>query len=193
MLMYMFNPDHVGHAVRDALVAAAARGVEVRLLIDGFGSDAPADFFEALNRAGGEECVFNPSYGRRYLLRNHQKLIVIDDEVAIIGGANIDDSYMTDRGSKHWRDLWLRLEGPEVAVPSQYFDTLFRWAIEAAPEAAICPAPAGRIQRVARAAAVEVQRPLEHAQQLVAKHRPGHPRAVRGSTWCSLISRRRAR
>jgi cardiolipin synthase len=128
MLMYMFNPDHVGHAVRDALVAAAKRGVEVRLLIDGFGSDAPADYFAALNRAGGEECVFNPSYGRRYLLRNHQKLIVIDDEVAIIGGANIDDTYMTDRGAKHWRDLWLRLQGPEAVVPSQYFDTLFRWA-----------------------------------------------------------------
>jgi cardiolipin synthase len=128
MLMYMFNPDHVGHAVRDALVDAAKRGIEVRLLIDGFGSDAPADYFNVLNQAGGEECVFNPSYGRRYLLRNHQKLIVIDDEIAIIGGANIDDTYMTDRGAKHWRDLWLRLEGPEVAVPSQYFDTLFRWA-----------------------------------------------------------------
>jgi cardiolipin synthase len=126
--MYMFNPDHVGHAVRDALVAAAQRGVEVRLLIDGFGSDAPADYFDALNRAGGEECVFNPSYGRRYLLRNHQKLIVIDDEIAIIGGANIDDTYMIDRGAKHWRDLWLRIEGPEVAVPSRYFDTLFRWS-----------------------------------------------------------------
>ena len=128
MLMYMFNPDHVGHAVRDALVAAAQRGVEVRLLIDGFGSDAPADYFDVLNRAGGEECVFNPSYGRRYLLRNHQKLIVIDDEIAIIGGANIDDTYMIDRGAKHWRDLWLRIEGPEVAVPSRYFDTLFRWS-----------------------------------------------------------------
>ena len=128
MLMYMFNPDHVGHAVRDALVAAAQRGVEVRLLIDGFGSDAPADYFDVLNRAGGEECVFNPSYGRRYLLRNHQKLIVIDDEIAIIGGANIDDTYMIDHGAKHWRDLWLRIEGPEVAVPSRYFDTLFRWS-----------------------------------------------------------------
>src|SRR3954468_14308835 len=40
MLMYMFNPDPVGEQVRDALVAAAARGVEVKLLIDGFGSAA---------------------------------------------------------------------------------------------------------------------------------------------------------
>src|SRR5690348_12027236 len=40
ILMYMFNPDHVGERVRDALVQAARRGVEVKLLIDGFGSSA---------------------------------------------------------------------------------------------------------------------------------------------------------
>jgi cardiolipin synthase len=128
MLMYMFNADRVGEQVRDALVAAATRGIEVQLLVDGFGSAVPKDYFDELNRAGGEECVFNPSYGRRYLLRNHQKLIVIDDQVAIIGGANIDETYLTDRGSKHWRDLWLRIDGPEVSAPSHYFDTLFRWS-----------------------------------------------------------------
>jgi cardiolipin synthase len=128
MLMYMFNPDEVGEQVRDALVTAALRGVAVSVLIDGFGSDAPDDYFKALAEAGGEECVFNPSYGRSYLLRNHQKLVVIDDRIAIIGGSNIDDSYMCDSGSRHWRDLWLMIEGPEVAMPSRYFDTLFRWS-----------------------------------------------------------------
>ena len=128
MLMYMFNPDKDGDAVRNALTEAARRGVEVRLLIDGFGSGATADFFTDLGNAGGEHCVFNPSWGRRYLLRNHQKLIVIDDETVLIGGANIDATYLEDRGAKHWRDLWLRLDGPEAALPSRYFDTLFRWS-----------------------------------------------------------------
>jgi cardiolipin synthase len=128
MLMYMFNADGAGEQVRDALADAAARGVEVRLLIDGFGSSAPAEFFASLHSAGGEECVFNPSYGRSYLLRDHQKLVVIDDLTAIIGGANIDQTYLSDRGAKHWRDLWLRIDGPEVAVPGRYFDTLFRWS-----------------------------------------------------------------
>jgi cardiolipin synthase len=82
---------------------------------------------------GGEECVFNPSYGRRYLLRNHQKLVVIDGQTVIIGGANIDDSYMNDRGPEHWRDLWLRLDGPEAAMPGRYFDTLFRWVTRRRP------------------------------------------------------------
>jgi cardiolipin synthase A/B len=103
------------------------------LLVDGFGSDAGSEFFDSLNRAGGKECVFNPRYGRRYLLRNHQKLVVIDDTTAIIGGANIDDTYMTDRGAEHWRDLWLRLDGPEAALPGRYFDTLFRWVTRRRP------------------------------------------------------------
>jgi cardiolipin synthase len=133
MLMYMFNPDRVGFAVRNALVDAAKRGVEVRLLVDGFGSAARPDFFEPLNRAGGEECVFNPSYGRRYLLRNHQKLVVIDDRIAILGGANIDDTYMCDSGARHWRDLWLRIDGPEVTMASRYFDILFRWSTHTRP------------------------------------------------------------
>jgi cardiolipin synthase A/B len=128
MLMYMFNPDHAGGVVHDALLAAARRGVEVRLLIDGFGSGAAPQFFADLAAAGGEYCVFNPSYGRRYLLRNHQKLIVADDRVAIIGGANIDNAYLTDSGDRRWRDLWLRIEGPEVAIAGRYVDSVIRWS-----------------------------------------------------------------
>jgi len=128
MLMYMFNPDRDGDAVRNALTEAALRGVKVKLLIDGFGSAATPKFFTDLGAAGGEHCVFNPSWGRRYLLRNHQKLIVVDDRTVLIGGANIDATYLEDRGAKHWRDLWLRLDGPEAILPSRYFDTLFRWS-----------------------------------------------------------------
>jgi cardiolipin synthase A/B len=134
MLMYMFNPDETGIAVRDALAAAAGRGVEVRLMVDGFGSAATPDFFDALGAAGGKHCVFNPSYGRRYLMRNHQKLVVIDDRTVILGGAHIDDTYMSDSGPAHWRDLWLRLDGPEAALPGRYFDTLFRWSTEGRPK-----------------------------------------------------------
>jgi cardiolipin synthase len=128
MLMYMFNPDQDGDAVRNALTDAAKRGVEVKLLIDGFGSAATPKFFSDLAEAGGEYCVFNPSYGRRYLLRNHQKLIVIDEQTVLIGGANIDATYLDDRSAKHWRDLWLRVDGPEAIPAARYFDALFRWS-----------------------------------------------------------------
>ena len=128
MLMYMFNPDRDGDAVRNALTDAARRGVDVKLLIDGFGSAATPEFFRDLDEAGGHHCVFHPSYGRRYLLRNHQKLIVIDEQTVLIGGANIDATYLDDRSAKHWRDLWLRLDGPEATLPAKYFDSLFRWS-----------------------------------------------------------------
>ena len=134
LLFYMFNPDPVGERVRDALVDAARREVKVKLLIDGFGSAAPADFFTVLDESGGEHCVFNPAYGRSYLLRNHQKLAIADDRVAIIGGANIDDTYMSDRGPGHWRDLWLRVRGPEVQQASRYFDFLFGWTTRKRPK-----------------------------------------------------------
>ena len=128
MLMYMFNPDRDGDAVRNALTNAARRGVTVELLIDGFGSQATSAFFSDLAEAGGSHCVFNPSWGRRYLLRNHQKLIVIDGRTVLIGGANIDATYLGDQGSSHWRDLWLRLDGPAAMLPSRYFDSLFHWS-----------------------------------------------------------------
>ena len=133
MLMYMFNPDRIGVRVRNALAEAAKRGVSVQLLIDGFGSAASDDFFAKLDEAGGEHCRFNPSYGRRYFIRNHQKLVVVDETTAIIGGANIDDTYLTDHGDEHWRDLWLRIDGPEVTMPSRYFDLLFRWVTHGRP------------------------------------------------------------
>jgi cardiolipin synthase len=128
IIFYIFDSDDSGHRVRDALVDAARRGVRVRLLVDGFGcSTAEPEFFEPIREAGGDFCVFNPRYGARYLIRNHQKLVVADKEVGLIGGANVQDSYLTDEGPKHWRDLWLRIEGPVLEAPCHYFDALFRW------------------------------------------------------------------
>lgn len=129
LLFYMFSGDRSGRQVRDALVAAAARGVTVKLLIDGFGcaNDGPG-FFTALGEAGGQFCLFHPRYGRRYLLRNHQKLAIADNQRAIIGGANIADHYFDrDEAGKRWRDLWLLVDGPVVADAGRYFDSLFRW------------------------------------------------------------------
>jgi cardiolipin synthase len=130
VVFYIFNPDWAGALVRDALVEAAKRGVSVKLLTDGFGSAVQPKFFAQIEENGGETCVFNPSYGRRYLLRNHQKLVIADDRIAITGGANIDDVYLSDEGPRHWRDLWVFVEGPCVSCASEYFDALFRWSMK---------------------------------------------------------------
>lgn len=129
LLFYIYHADRAGEAVRDALVRAAERGVKVEVLLDGFGCSAGIpSFFEPLDRSGGKLCLFHASYGRRYLLRNHQKLVVADDLRALIGGANIQDEYLTDEGSAHWRDLWLGIEGPAVAQAANYFDALLEWS-----------------------------------------------------------------
>lgn len=130
LLFYIFNNDSTGMAVRDALVAAAARGVKVRVLVDAFGSaNVPADFFQPIADNGGAYCRFHPRYGRRYLLRNHQKVAIADGRRAIIGGANIHDSYVNDEGGHYWRDLWLALDGDAVPAAKLYFDSLYRWTV----------------------------------------------------------------
>ena len=128
LLFYIFRADASGTRVRDALVEAAQRGVEVKILLDGFGSAGiQPTYFSDLSEAGGGFCLFHPSYGRRYLLRNHQKLAIADGQRAIIGGANIHDDYLTDEGDRRWRDLWLVIDGPAVKQASDYFDAIYRW------------------------------------------------------------------
>lgn len=134
LLYYIYTDDEVGERVRDAMTAAVARGVEVTLIVDGLGSD-PAydnDFFAPLREAGGNVCFFVPRLGRRYLLRNHQKVALADSETvearAIIGGFNIQDDYFGAPGSDAWRDLGLLVEGPAAARLAGYFDALWRWA-----------------------------------------------------------------
>lgn len=127
LLYYIFADDGSGQAVRDALIAACGRGVSVHLIIDGFGSDPARAFLQPLEAAGADICEFIPRLGRRYLLRNHQKLALADDAQVIIGGFNIEDSYFTDGAADSWRDLGLHLDGPAAARLTGYFDALLGW------------------------------------------------------------------
>ena len=129
ILYYIWLNDDAGRRVRDALVAAAHRGVEVSMLLDGFGASAAnAAFFKPLSDANARFCRFVPRWGRRYLLRNHQKLALADGKRAIVGGYNIGDEYFGTIESGAWRDLGLEVEGPSVASLVQYFDDLFSWS-----------------------------------------------------------------
>lgn len=131
LLFYLFEPDAEGERVRDALVRAASRGVRVSMILDDFGTNnAPDDFFQPIIDAGGDSCVFHPHVGRRYFIRNHQKLAIFDEGIAIIGGANLAQDYLSDGKETCWRDLWLRIEGPTVDHARNYFDALDRWTKE---------------------------------------------------------------
>ena len=126
ILYYIWEDDESGRRVRDALVAAAERGVAVSLLVDGFGAVA-SPFFQPLVAANARFCRFVPRWGRRYLLRNHQKLSLADGTKAIIGGFNISNDYFgTDENA--WRDLGLQIEGHGVGCLVGYFEAIFAWA-----------------------------------------------------------------
>ncbi len=135
LLFYMIADDPAGRAIRDALVEAADRGVAVKILVDGFGSgDIPSAFFRSLSDAGGHYCIFHPRYGRRYLIRNHQKLAIADGRLALIGGANLNTHYLEDESAEHWRDLWLQVDGPAIAELADYYDELESWTQQARPK-----------------------------------------------------------
>ncbi|HWH18354.1 MAG TPA: phosphatidylserine/phosphatidylglycerophosphate/cardiolipin synthase family protein [Allosphingosinicella sp.] len=129
VLYYMFLDDASGRRVRDALLAAVGRGVKVSLLVDGFGSDGASEaFFQPLVDSDISFCRFEPRLGRRYLLRNHQKLALADEKVVLVGGFNIGDEYFGTVEEGAWRDLGLKVEGPDVACLAEYFDSLSAWA-----------------------------------------------------------------
>jgi cardiolipin synthase len=131
LIYYIFSADTAGTAVRDALVRAAERGVRVSLLIDGFGSEhTPESFFAPVLAAGGAVCRFLPRFGRRYLLRNHQKLALADGTKALIGGFNIDAAYFAEGEADGWRDFALRVDGAATGALTGYVDALLEWARE---------------------------------------------------------------
>ena len=130
VLFYIYVDDAAGTRLRDALVAAAARGVRVSLTVDGMGSEPAASrhFFGAVQDAGGEVCEFMPRWGRRYLLRNHQKMVIADEARAIVGGFNVQDSYFGTAADQAWRDLGLMVEGRAARRLAGYYDALSAWA-----------------------------------------------------------------
>ena len=126
---YAFGNDDAGQAVCDALLAARARGVSVSLLIDGYGSETTPDAaFAMLVAAGADFDRFIPGWGRRFLVRNHQKMLIADDKVAVIGGSNIESIYFADDPEgKSWHDLILVVEGPAAARLGRAYDALRTW------------------------------------------------------------------
>lgn len=127
MCFYIFAEDAAGVAVRDALGDAAKRGVKVNLILDGFGADARKEFFAPICNAGGSFCCFSPRWSQRYLIRNHQKIVIVDGKTAMIGGFNVEDSYFAPPAVQGWNDLGVTLEGSAVADLSRWFDQLDAW------------------------------------------------------------------
>ncbi len=113
-----------------ALIAAAQRGVRVRVLVDAFGSwELPDGFFAPLLAAGAEVHFFNPLRLWRYGVRDHRKLLLCDESQIFVGGFNIADEYDGDGVTHGWFDLGARIQNPALAGElTRSFDELFRLA-----------------------------------------------------------------
>jgi cardiolipin synthase len=124
---YIFFADKAGHPFIEALGAAKARGVEVRVMVDGVGSGY---FFSAaafqLRRRGVPVARFMHSlflWRMAFLnLRNHKKILVVDGKVAFIGGLNISAHNLVDCDPRSAvRDMHFEVKGPVVAQISEAF------------------------------------------------------------------------
>lgn len=124
---YMFDADDAGTRVRDALVSAVQRGVDVHLIVDSFGSDASRKFFRPLIEAGGHYAKFSPQWNVRYLIRNHQKFVIADGARVMTGGANISDHYFKSPDENGWCDLSVAIEGPIIQRFDDWFELLEGW------------------------------------------------------------------
>jgi cardiolipin synthase len=114
--VYAFAPLGVGAHFVEALGQAAKRGVAVQVQIDGWGSAwGGRAIIAALRKAGCTARLYNRLIG---LLvgrfgRNHRKILLVDDEVAFLGGINIGDENVGEGERLGWADLALEIRGPQ--------------------------------------------------------------------------------
>lgn len=148
---YLIRDDATGRWFRDRLVAAARRGVTVRLLTDGFGCFALGrSWRRPLHAAGVRVGTFLPMRSvllQPVNLRNHRKIVVVDGETAFTGGFNVGDEYRGQMpGVGGWRDVHLRIEGPAAAELQRVFfqDWAFATSEAIDPRDYFPPAPAAR-------------------------------------------------
>jgi len=132
---FIWKGDHTGQLFKDALTAAADRGVDVYIIFDGFANTVvPRKFFRFDPRLKVLE--FPWVHTSRWVGpirssgRDHRKIMVVDDEVGYVGGYNIGDLYTTK-----WRDTHLRLKGPAVwELRNAFVDFWNRWRTADLPE-----------------------------------------------------------
>ncbi|TAM10838.1 MAG: cardiolipin synthase [Nevskiaceae bacterium] len=143
---YIFDTAGACRKFFDALAAAVARGVSVKVLVDGFGEwYSFPHAVGRMRRRGIDAARFLPP---RLLppslsvnLRNHRKTMIVDGTVAWTGGMNISNSYLARRASKRTCDTHFRVDGPVVV---QLAATFARdWAF-ATRESLLLPIPPER-------------------------------------------------
>lgn len=140
VVSYIWRDDMTGRLLARELIAAADRGVRVRLLLDDVNVQGFDPKFRALNGHPGIEVrLFNPLRNRRFAIqrglemllsivrfnrRMHAKLWIADGRIAITGGRNIGDCYFDAErpGRRNARDADLLAVGPLADAAERLFD-----------------------------------------------------------------------
>lgn len=113
-MAYIWKPGEISNRLFDLLEERLHAGVEVRVMIDGFGGlRARNERIEGFRRAGGKWAWFHPPrFGliTRLYKRNHRRAIIIDGRVGFTGGMAVDDQWLGDgRDPEHWRDCMVEV------------------------------------------------------------------------------------
>ena len=131
---YILRSDEVGQRFSDALIAAASRGVQVRVIMDWIGGRGTSRrFLGTMRKAGIDLQVWNPPGLRAwlgFLPRDHRKLLVVDEAVGVTGGVGIGSEWLqgVDNRRAQWRDTAVRIEGPAAGDMLQAFENMWNRA-----------------------------------------------------------------
>ncbi|ANS85801.1 cardiolipin synthase [Vibrio scophthalmi] len=137
MVFYIWHPGGMADEVANALIAAARRGVEIKLLLDSAGSPRffRSEWLAKMEQAGihvVQALAVSPwrIFLRRLDLRQHRKIIVIDEKVAYTGSMNMVDPafFKQNSGVGQWIDIMVRVTGPTVNVLSAIHS--WDWEVE---------------------------------------------------------------
>ncbi len=145
---FIWFEDEVGQALHTALLAAAKRGVQIDLLVDGFGSsDLSQPFIASLIQAGVRLRMFDPAkklFGWRFnvLRRMHRKIVVVDGSLAFVGGINFSVDHLRTSGPDSKQDYAVAVRGPIVAHIHRFVRAVADQADHRAVDQAASDAPA---------------------------------------------------
>jgi cardiolipin synthase len=116
---YIVDDDDTGRRFVNSLIRAANRGVRIYFLLDAFGgSSFTKDLIDKVEKAGILFRIFSPGLitkGFQFSLRLHHKVLLVDGEIAIIGGMNVANRYHGTSSMKEWLDFAILIKGPECA------------------------------------------------------------------------------
>lgn len=131
---FIVRHDNLGEELKQLLIEKARSGVDVYFLVDEMGSRGlSSQFIADCRKAGVRIEKFRSSKGfiNRFQInfRNHRKIVVVDGDLAFIGGLNVGDEYVgRSRRFSQWRDTHLGVEGPSADALQLIFAEDWHWA-----------------------------------------------------------------